>query len=96
MTGPHIDAHRVSPGLDVLLPSGTTITSSHQATLDIPTLVPLAACQCHLFPNLTSGSLISVGQLCDHGCIAQFTANAVDIIHNKITVLHGTRTPSSG
>jgi hypothetical protein len=95
MTGPYTNARRVHPGLDVTLPSGATITSTHLATLDLPAL-PLAARQCHLFPDLTSGSLISVGQLCDHGCTAKFTADSVDITHCDSTVLHGTRTPATG
>lgn len=72
MSGPYINACPVAPGLAVTLPSGATITSTHTATLDLPSL-PLATWQCHLFPDLTSGSLISVDQLCDHGCTARFT-----------------------
>ncbi len=74
MTGPYTDARPVSSGLGVLLPSGASITSTHQATLDLPSL-PIAARKCHHFPDLTSGALISIGQLCDYGCIANFTAN---------------------
>lgn len=95
MTGPYTDACPISPGLNVLLPSGATITSTHQAMLDIPSL-PLAARHCHLFPDLTTGSLISVGQLCDYGCTAQFTATTVTIQHDGSTVLHGDRTSPSG
>jgi hypothetical protein len=95
MTGPYTDAFPVSPGLDVLLPSGATITSTHQATLDLPSL-PLAARTCHLFPDLTSGSLISIGQLCNYGCTANFTATTVTLQHDGQTVLQGSRAPPSG
>ena len=95
MTGPYTDAFPVSPGLDVLLPSGATITSTHQATLDLPSL-PLAARTCHLFPDLTSGSLISIGQLCNYGCTANFTATTVTLQHDGHTVLQGSRAPPSG
>jgi hypothetical protein len=95
MDGPYTNAQPSSPGLEVLLPSGATITSTHQAILDVPQL-PQAARHCHLFPGLTSGSLISVGQLCDHGCTAHFSAGTVDINHHGHTVLQGTRTPATG
>ena len=95
MSGPYTNACPVQPGLQVLLPSGTTITSTHRATLDLPHL-PLAARQCHLFPDLTSGSLISVGQLCDHGCTATFSADSVSVDLHGRAVLHGHRTPATG
>lgn len=79
MSGPYIEARPSNPGLEVLLPSGATIRSTHIAcTLDLPSL-PLAARQCHLFPDLASGSLLSIGQLCDHGCHTHFDATSVMI-----------------
>jgi hypothetical protein len=95
MAGPYINALPAHPGLDVLLPRGAIMRSTHTATLDIPAL-PLAARHCHLFPALTSGSLISIGQLCDHGCTAHFDATTVTITCASSPVLVGTHSPSTG
>jgi hypothetical protein len=40
---------------------------------------------------LASGSLISIGQLCDHGCTALFTATTVEISFNSQIILQGNR-----
>jgi len=49
----------------------------------------------HLFPSLGETSLLSIGQLCDAGCTALFTANKVTIKHNNTTILQGSRSPHS-
>jgi hypothetical protein len=74
----------------VVLPDGRTIKSTHVTELDVPDL-PLAARTAHIFPGLTNGSLISIGQLCDHGCIATFTSDAVTITLDKKVILRGDR-----
>jgi hypothetical protein len=58
------------------------------ADLDLPSLPP-AARVAHLFPALKGQSLLSVGQLCDAGCDAHFTATTVTIDHQGTTVLTG-------
>ena len=95
MEGPHCDAIPTNPGLLVTLPSGASISSTHKAKLTLPNL-PDGARQCHLFPGLATGSLMSIGQLCDNGCQALFTATTVKITRNHQTVLTGTRTPATG
>jgi hypothetical protein len=72
----------------------TTMSSTHMADLDLPSLPP-AACVAHLFPALKGQSLLSVGQLCDAGCDAHFTATTVTIDHQGTTVLTGHRDPAS-
>ena len=72
-----------------MLPDGSTITSSHTASLHIPFL-PEEACTAHIFPTLTSGSLISIGQLCDSDCTAIFDATTVTIKRHGQTVLTST------
>jgi hypothetical protein len=76
----------------VVLPDGRTITSSHITELNIPSLPP-AARTAHIFPGLSNGSLISIGQLCDHGCTATFTSDSVRIELNNTVVLRGGRSP---
>ena len=46
----------------------------------------------HVFPSLASGSLLSVGQLCDVGCYAVFHKHFVKIFYNNHLILSGSRT----
>ena len=63
------------------LPNGNTMSSTHTRILDIPSL-PQEACIQHLFPQMTTTGLLSIGQLCDHGCTATFSEKKL-IIRNK-------------
>jgi hypothetical protein len=56
--------------------------------------LPLAARRAFLVPGLVH-SLISVPTLCDHGCIATFTALTVDVSFNGRTVYTGSRVGST-
>jgi hypothetical protein len=92
---PVINSTPVSPGIFVQLPDGSSIESSHKANLNIPGL-PTAASECHIFPSLTSGSLLSIGQLCDYGCDVNFNKLNVTIHHGLDLVLKGVRCPNNG
>jgi hypothetical protein len=92
---PSLNRRPANPSISVLLPDGSTITSTHTALLNIP-LLPPHACESHIFPTLASGSLISIGKLCDHGCIATFTSDAVSITLNDTQILRGSRSATTG
>ena len=79
-----------SSGIHVMLPNNETMQATHTATLNIPHL-PIAARQAHIFPALASGSLLSIGQLCDHGCSAYFDNKKLYILHNGRIIMQGTR-----
>ena len=74
----------------VHLPDGSTMTSTHTCSINLPGL-PLAARKAHLFPALADHALLSVGQLCDHGCNVTFTSNDVTIALHQKTLFTGTR-----
>ena len=77
----------------VTLPDGSTATSTHTGLLNLPHL-PLAARTCHLFPAFR-GSLISIGQLTDHGLVATFDATSTTIsTPSGQPVMRGYRSPS--
>jgi hypothetical protein len=59
-------------------------------------MLPPAACTAHVFPALTSGSLISIGTLCNHGYITTVTANSVTIDLDGATILRGSRSTLKG
>jgi hypothetical protein len=89
----------VTPGITVSPPDGTTMTTTYKAILPMPTEMPpetsKSATLAHIFPAIKHSLLLSVGQLCDHGCEAHFDANKVMIRHNGKTMLtrkrsHGT------
>jgi hypothetical protein len=76
-------------GIDVILPDGSSITSSHTALLQLPNILPLIAQLAHMFPDLKSSSLISIGQLCDHGCTATFDSTQVHIHYQDDIIMTG-------
>lgn len=78
-------------GIIVMMPNGTSIKSTHTAKLNMPRL-PEQARHVHLFPDLT-GSLLSIGLLCDNGLTAEYTADVVIIRDGADVVLTGTRSP---
>lgn len=69
--------------------------STHEAELDIPSL-PLAARRVHIVPALTTSSLLSMGQLCDAGCVVTFDATSVTVQLHDNCILAGRRTPNTG
>jgi hypothetical protein len=74
--------------LAVRLPNGDTITSTHTATLNVPSL-PHAARKAHILLGLAQHSLLSVGQMCDRGCSVTFTASNVTVTNGESKVLTG-------
>jgi hypothetical protein len=81
--------------LEVRLPNGATIASTHTATLDLPSF-PNAVRQAHILPVLAHHSLLSVGKVCHSGCAVKFTANKVAVTHGAATILIGQRDKESG
>jgi hypothetical protein len=77
------------------MPNGSTITSSHTALLQLPGL-PDTARRCHIFPQLASGSLLSIGLLCDHDCTVTFHKTHVDVYLVDTLLLTGHRSPRNG
>jgi hypothetical protein len=78
----------VKQGIKFKLPDGTFMTSTHTAHFPIQGL-PREATLAHIFPNLDSSSLLSVGQICDYGCTATFTKHAVAITSRGVTIITG-------
>ena len=83
--------------IKVIVAQGATMTSTHEGDILIPDLPP-EACKAHLFKELEhgSGSLVSLGQLCDSRCHATFTATLVQVFYKNKCILTGHRTPITG
>ena len=67
-----------NPAARVILPNGASMVSSATTHLPIPSLPP-SATKSHGFNHLASGSLFSVGKVCDHNFTAVFDNNSVKI-----------------
>jgi hypothetical protein len=80
--------------LNVNMPNGETIQSSHTCNLLLTDLQHQAR-QAHILPGLVHNSLISVGQLCDNDCSVTFTQDQVLVSRNKKNVMYGSRDPKS-
>ena len=85
-----------SSGPTVRVANGATITSTKQVTLQLSPLLSQHAQKGHILPNLRSGSLISIGQLCDDNCVAIFRKHHVTILKQGQAIIHGTRNRSNG
>ena len=78
------------------LPNGTIIQSTNnECHLDIPQLNKTAM-KAHVIPALSHSSLVSIGQLCDAGCIATFNAKTVTITKDDKQIITGQRDTQTG
>ncbi|WP_288992217.1 hypothetical protein, partial [uncultured Marinobacter sp.] len=68
--------------------------NTHEGYLDIPQL-PDWARKAYLFHDMQT-SLLSIGQLCDAGCIAIFDNEQVSILLNNQIILQGKRDLRTG
>ena len=81
--------------LEVTLPNKQIIKSTHTGLLDIPEL-PITARECHIFPDLGSGSLLSIGLLCDHDVEVLFLKTKVQVFYQGKEILTGRRDYTNG
>ena len=72
--------------VNVLLPNGSHMSSTHTRQLNIPTLPP-AECVQHRFPAMKTTGLLSIGQLCDHECSATFYQHHLVIKNKRATTI---------
>ena len=83
--GSHGGEPTLSP-IKVNLPNGGTMTSTHTRQLNIPSLPP-EACTQHLFPEMKTSGLLSIGQLCDSGCTAKFSKRRLIVRNSRGTII---------
>ena len=75
--------HNVEPllhGPHAILPNNTSIQASASGNLQLHSKLKHSAL---IFPELHSESLLSIGQVCDDGCIALFDDKVLKIYRNK-------------
>ena len=86
----------VKNGPMVKLPNNYQIQASKQGLLPLPSVLSNKARTAHVFKGLTNSSLLSIGRLCDDGCIAIFDANDLKIYKKNILIMRGTRNFQDG
>lgn len=84
------DVKATTSGIQVVLPNSDIMQATHTGQLDIPGITKEARTT-HIFANLASGSLLSIGQLCDAGCTATFTDEKLYIYKDGKIILQGER-----
>ena len=85
---PHFShvAHTTS-GPTVQVANEHIIKPSFSATLKLSSKLSSKAQSAHIFKDITTGSLISMGQLCDDDCFAIFAKHDVNILkHNQVII----------
>lgn len=82
----------VTNGPCVSLPDNTFITGTEQGhlTLNTTSLLPDAT-QAHVFPHLSSASLLSLGQLCNNNCKIYLDKHSMQVYKNDKIILTGKR-----
>jgi hypothetical protein len=94
---PHcIDIRPTNTGPLVQVVDGNSVSTHKRATIPLANELSTQAKQGHIFEHPRSGSLISIGQLCDDDCIALLTKHNVEICKNGQAVISGKRNPSNG
>ena len=84
---------QLTNGPRVHLPDNTTLTPTLKGTITLNDSLPINS---FLLPGMKNESLLSIGQLCDQGCIAMFTKNNLQIFQNNKKILHGRRNSTDG
>ena len=77
------------------LPDGSTMESTHIATLQIPGLSRLAR-QINISPKTHTAPLISLGVLCDYGCTITLDKQVMSIYKNEEEIIKWTRNRKTG
>ena len=80
---------------DVILPKGSLMSSTEATNLNIPGSTTQGQ-KAHIFNDLQSGNLLSVGQLCDDGYEIKFTKDQVQFCKNNETCFTGKRNAENG
>ena len=75
----------------VQVSNNNIIKLAFSATLQILSKLSFRAQSTHVFNDITTGSLISMGQLCDDDCVSILTKFDVKILKNNQVIINGLR-----
>ena len=80
--------------INILLPNGKRIRSTHTCNLDIPWL-PAHMTEAHIVPGLSHSSLVSTRKFCDAGCKVVFDQHECRVYKDGALVHVGDRDPGT-
>lgn len=66
----------------VFLPNNTSLTPTQSGVVDFYPALPQKSQEARVVPGLSKSSLFSIGQACDEGCYAIFSATHLQIIRD--------------
>ena len=79
-----------------MLPNKETITATHKGSLPMFANLSKNETDAFVYPKLTNESLLSIGQLCDDGCLAIFSERHLHVLKNKKVIIEGDRNLKDG
>ncbi len=94
-SAPVTDKEIATNPLQIKLPNGATIQSSHTANIALPQLPPMARIA-HVVPGLSSHSLVSVVKLCNAGCEVKLTDISCEVHFRGRPVISCSKCTSTG
>jgi hypothetical protein len=87
---------RPSDPIHISQPDGSELISDRITNLQLSdTSLPLDATEANIIPTLTD-PLVSIGQLCNHDCVAVFRKHNATVYHDGEAILQGHRNYSNG
>ena len=90
------DLKRITNGPCVKMPNNQFIRGTHSMQLRLHPSLSSEAQRAHSFDHLKSGSLLSIGQLCDDDCVAIFTKYDLRVMKDGTMIIKGHRNKSNG
>jgi hypothetical protein len=90
------NVHHTDDGPSVQVANGQNIETTTRAIVPLAPELSNHAKIGHIFQGLKSGSLISIGQLCDDDCVALFTKFNVKLYKNGKVIIIGKRNATNG
>ena len=87
---------KLTNGPSCKLPDGNTIKPEEQGELNSSSCLSKIAKRAYVHPALKSSSLISIGQLCDDGCVVIFDKDKINVLKNKKIIMSGNRNVTDG
>ena len=92
----HLQQCTQAPGPTVHLPNGETITSIKHGFLTNCSKLSKAAKKAHIFRDLHTASLISLGQLCDDNCQVFLDKDRLIVLKHQEVIVVGHRNHNDG
>ena len=87
---------KIGNGPQLILLDSSIMQDTHMELLNLNHLLNQSESTSHISPHLQSGALISIGKLCDDGCISNFTATHISVAKDGLMALEGNRSSTTG